>query len=403
MLKKIFLSVSALSLIVLGGCGDEPAPDPQELLRETFLNSFEINSSAFSAEANLKIEDIEDFSGELNFTFEGKVEDILEYKPKLDLTTNLEFSGKVPESEATGDFSFSMKLIENALFAKIGKIDFTSDDPQVEAMKPLFQMYSGKWWKISLDMLEDSSVINFEEQKAVQQEMIEAYKKLFIENDIFLIDNFSKNDDNDDYILEVRPNFDLILTQEFIENEILSTAKTMIEKSELGEEEKAEALTKLKLDKEIIAELPKIREIAKQIWTSGNFKIVIQIDPDEIIQRSSEFSGSLDLAKINELMPEEDREEDVSGKIIFNINSTSSDWNQPQNIVAPEDFIDFDPLMLFGNQMQEEVFAPTNNEWDDYKELNEMMDQERDNNAAREMTDKEVEEMQNFRPVARPQ
>ena len=349
--KKIILVVAAFVLIFTNGC-EETTPDPQELLREAFENAFSINSAAFSSSGSIRVEDVESANGEIKFTLEGKGEDIFEFPPKIDYLVGAELSFQNLEENQnfTGSGEFSVKMLNDAIFAKFELTELIGN-PELEAAKPLIQMFSGKWYKFSLETLASANPefeAAFAQQQESQQKFIEFYKKLLNENDLLLVENLQET--SEDYILEVKPNFDLIFSEEFlnnVRNDLLELIKEIDENAPSPPE----------LDDEIRAKLPEIREIAEKIWQTGNFKTTMKIGKENRIAHTSTMNGSLDLMEIAKIIPEKQREEigemaeKISGKIIFNLTSESRDFNKPQNITPPEDFIDFDPAMIFGGGM----------------------------------------------------
>jgi len=347
MSKKIILALAAFTLIFTSGCEEKTTPDPQELLREAFENAFEINSAAFSANGNIKIQDVENTNSEVKLTFEGKGENLLEFPPKIDYSIEVEFSAQNPEEgNVNGSGEFSIKMLDDLIFAKYELLELAGNS-EIEAAKPFIQMFSGKWYKFSLETLAGANPefeAVFAQQRESQQKFIEFYKKLMRENDILLAKNLKE--DGKDFVIEVKPNFDLIFSENFLD-------KTFNDFLELIKEIDESAPNPPEFDDEMHAKLPEIRETVKKVWEAGNFKITMKIGKENRIAHTSIVHGNLDLAELAKIIPEEQREEiemaeEISGKIIFDFISESRDFNQPQNIIPPEDFIDFDPAMIFG-------------------------------------------------------
>ncbi|MCK5471641.1 hypothetical protein KAI54_00435 [Candidatus Gracilibacteria bacterium] len=340
--KKIILTLAVFTLIFTSGCEKKTTPDPQELLRETFENAFSINSAAFSANGSVKIKDIENSNGEIKFTFEGKGENILKFPPKIDYMIGVEFNFQNPEKgDGDGSVKFSIKMLEDLIFAKFELIELAGN-PELEAAKPFIQMLSGKWYKFSLKALAGENPefeAAFTQQQENQQKFIEFYKKLLSENDLLLAKNLREN--GGDFVIEVKPNFDLIFSEKFLDD-------IRNDFFELVEDIDKNAIDPPEFDDEMLAKLPEIRETVKKVWQAGNFEITMKIGKENRMAHTSTVSGNLDLAEIVKLLPEEMQEEEVSGKIIFDFTSESRDFNQPQNITPPKDFIDFDPAMLLG-------------------------------------------------------
>jgi len=340
MIKKIAILLSAFGIIILDGCGKTNL-DPQELLREALENSFSIESSAEDANLEIEIENVEEVNGTMKIVVSGKTENILTFPQKIDYSIDVNFDLHGAGENLTGSVGLGCKMLKDAFFAKINELELTSNNPELETSKTAIEAFAKQWWRISL---KDFGISELAES---QNEQFENYKKLFVENDILFVENSSENEEN--YILSVVPNFDLIFTKDFIENEILASAKTGIENNpNFSAEEKENLLAEqLELGNELLTELPKIRENAKQIWKAGNFRLVVEIGKNDKFIYSSEMSGELDLAELGKIFDDEG----MIGKIIFNFTSTLSEINQPQNITAPEEFTEFDPTMIFGMQV----------------------------------------------------
>ena len=349
--KKIILVLIAFTLVFTSGCEEKTTPDPQELLREAFENAFSINSAAFNASGSTKVEDIENSNGEIKFTFEGKGENLLKFPPKMDYSIGAEFNLQNPKTGSfTGSGKFSIKILEDAIFAKLGNIEL-SGKPELEAAKPFIQTFSGKWYKFSLKTLADTNPefeAIFAEQQENQQKFIEFYKKLLYENDLLLAENLQE--DSKDFVIEVIPNFDLIFSEKFLNDTRNGFLEIIDESAPIPPE----------FDDEVRAKLPEIRETVKKVWQAGNFKITMKIGKENRIAHTSTVSGNFDLAELAKIIPEDQQGkiemvEAISGKIIFDFTSESRDFNQPQNITPPEDFIDFDPAMIFGGMIPPSV------------------------------------------------
>ncbi|MBU1089843.1 hypothetical protein KKF38_03565 [Patescibacteria group bacterium] len=370
MSKKILLTLIACTLVFTSGCG-ETTPDPQELLRKAFENALSINSATFSASGNTRIENVENTNGEVKFTFEGKGEDILKFPPKIDYSVGAEFNLQNPEEgNVTGSGKFSIKMLDildDSIFAKF-ELTELAGKPELEAAKPFIQMFSGKWYKFSLKNLGINPEIEaaFVEKQEHQQKFIEFCKKLLSENDLLLAKNL--REDGEDFVIEVEPNFDLILSEKFLDDTRASLLKLVKEVDE-------NAPGPPEFDDEMRAELPEIRETAKKVWQVSNFKLTMKIGKENQIAHTSVVSGNLDLAEIAKIVPEMKLEcsqwqidegvcepRELSGKIIFDFTSTSSNFNQPQNITPPEDFIDFAPAMILGGMQLSPPISESENE-----------------------------------------
>jgi hypothetical protein len=365
--KKISILLATCGLIVLGGCGKNEL-DGQTILREALGNSFMIESSASNMNIKIGLQNIEDANGTIEINVDGKSADALAFPSKFDYLIDTNFAVQTPEQNFNGSIKLAFKMIEDAFFAKVELPQL--DDPTLTATIDPFAEFAGKWWRIPLtDLL---GVENFEQTEITGQ--LENYKKLFVENDIFLAKNLSEDDEN--YLLEIEPNFDLILTRDFVENEIFPLAENYIENSELTPEEKIAARADLEIDDEMAEQIEKLRETAKNIWASGNFKWEMSIGKDDNFIHSFEMSSELDFAALGKILGNES----ATGKVILNIVSTSSEINQPQNIVAPEEFIDFDPMMIFGGAGMEIDEMPEITDSDSEimpgEELNGMLDME---------------------------
>jgi len=357
MFKKITLIASVFALVVLNGCDENV--DPQILLREALGNAFTIESTKFESTLDVQIENVEETNGSINFIFTGKGENILDIPSTLEYSVDAKFDLENAELGAiAGELKLGFKIVEEAFFGIIEKFDL-SGSPEMEAAKPFIQMFSNNWYKFSLSNIPEM-VEQMDAQKEIQKELIAIYKKLLTENDILLVE--SLNEDGANFILEIAPNFDLIFSRDFIKNNLFEILKSMIENSTLDEAERDKILAEMEFDEEVLTKLPEIRKTAEKIWTLGNFEITFEIDKNDRIVQSSAMSGEVDLAELQKIIPEPDQSActdwqveqglcgptELSGKIIFDVVSNLSEINQSQNIIPPEEFIDFDPALIFG-------------------------------------------------------
>jgi len=334
--KKITVSLVVLGLLGVGIFFTKsylpiPPSDPQSLVQEALLNLFEIKSSFSESSAKIEVKDVKDVNGNFNVVLNNKISDTTTFPSNLDSTINVNINTKSIGREIGFLGNVNLKIVDQIFYVKLSNVE-TNNLPEIEN---IISSVQNKWFALPLDALGESNpelATVLEEQKRLQNEMRAGLKNIIVNSDVFLIKNIVR-EFKKEYQIEVAPNLDVILTQEFLGNlqQILMAGLTAPSNEELS----------------------KLRPFVSQILEQTNLKLVLQIGKSDKMIHGYIAKVDIDLSKLD--LP--NKSENLSGTISASFESKITEINKRQIIEAPIESTDFDPAVLF-NPVGANILAP---------------------------------------------
>ena len=176
------LVVFALSLFALAACG-QPTETPEQVLQNFKQKVTEIKSADISGKVSMKASDNEgmmDFTSDADFKFDRRdMED-----RKTDVTVSMSGVMKVAENAFDGDLDLNLRTLNGDYYIRIDKLDSSSENMQ--AVRPVFENYIGKWLRISEDFIpENIRQIEQKDEETLAKE--KQLKQLFVDTNLFIV------------------------------------------------------------------------------------------------------------------------------------------------------------------------------------------------------------------------
>lgn len=322
--------------------------EAQILLKEAITKTFEINSVA---ETNTQLEfQMQDFQNQfndavnavINLNIVGSGTELQEFLPNLDYTINLDFQGSVlteaedsPAEDLVIQAELAFRILERILYGKFKILDLKGKPELEQFIKAMAEIYSDQWYSLSYaDLIQfDPSLKESEEQHT---EVLAEIKKLLTENDVFLVINQEK--DQDQTILTVKLNWEIIFEREFL-NEVLAFILNNLKIFPLDSPQYANLqniLTDITDE-----ELAQAKLVATEIEAKIKPIIQLTINPETKFIEASFVEIVLDLAQLDfsELELAE-QPQDLNGKFNLKIDSSSQGIEEAVEILAPAEAID---------------------------------------------------------------
>ena len=339
MSKKALIAILVIIAIASGAyflrsiLSDSPDVDAQKLVREAVLNSLNIESANFDAEIKAEFSETENSSGTINLELIGKIANATAFIPEVDYQITVDADLDLAGQKISTGGTVGLKILEKTVYAQFSDITLPElPEEQIAPVKFFIEMFKDKWFSVPLGTLAESNPEIAEalaQQEIAQEKMKATMQKIFTEKDVYLAQNLTL--DGDIYQVAVVPNFDVILSQEFLKDlfDVLAASPNMqVYDLEIPSEE------------ELLSMKGEIQNIYSQI----NPQLILKISKSDKQIVGQQISANIDLATLE--LP--DKPEDVTGKISINIGSTISGINETQTITAPADFVDFGSMMGFG-------------------------------------------------------
>ncbi|MCF7836142.1 hypothetical protein K9N08_00600 [Candidatus Gracilibacteria bacterium] len=326
-MKKIVLGILAVTII--GGVSfmmkavflDRPA-DPQAFVNQAVANYFETESAAFESSVNLSISGAENLAGNLVLSFSGRGNELKKYLPNLDY--NLAVTGTA--GGATIDLAGELLILDEVFYGKLARANLTGAPNEIAAAVGAAGAFAEKWFAISFAKLKsaDPEIEKlFEEQKNKQLALRTELKNLFATNDIFLVKSLP-------FSFGQNQKFKVELNSEFLaSNQFFTIIEKMLTPQLSEGTESPFALTE------------EIKNLIKKV----------------LLTIAKNSSGTLEIGKKNGLIQREtvvlnlnltdlSLESLPDGQITIYADTKISGIGKPQEIFAPTEFEEIDPLTL---------------------------------------------------------
>lgn len=341
-MKKIL--IAALAVVILGGGAfaaktalDQP-DDPQAFVNQALANSLNIESAAFTSDMNIVFESISGTDGQITLAIDGEANKLTEYLPELNYRVALTAIGDMLGEKVSAKVAGDLIILDEVFYGKFSPIEVNGIPTMVAAGIGAANAFAEQWYSVSfknLKELDPEIEYLFEEQKQQQLAMRESLKNFFANNDVLLVKNLPLSFGTEQEV-EVALNIDILTSEAFFtELEKLVTPQ-MPEGAE----------NPFAIDNNQRAE---IKQAIQDILSKIKSETTLRIGKSDGILYGYDALFDIDLAnfEMEDMMPEE---EDVSitppaeGKIKIAIHSDMFGVGKTQDISAPAEFTDINPL-----------------------------------------------------------
>ncbi len=316
------LFLSAI-ILVSSGCSVVSEPDPQEVVTEMITNMQQLTAAKFEVSSTIKQNDPEtnsSFEAELQMT--GKTNAENQKVPSSDLDINISVKTKdADKGDINGDANFMLTLTDGNIYFKLGSLNLPEElQGQVESFVSL---YLGNWYKFPNELVPD----NIKNQIAATEEDPNKAKIEELIRNTKLFNVTESNTKSGQYVYQAT-----------IEQEGLKTIASEMAKIE------GQPLTD--------AELGEL----STFFENYNHNVTLYID------QSTKY-----LNKIEATIDSKNADENPD----ITLKANFSNHNQAQEISAPADAQDFNPMSLMGLGMMLEGSQGTslNEEAGDFEDL----------------------------------
>jgi hypothetical protein len=339
-MKKIIISVLAI-IIISGGAFaaksaiiDKPS-DPQAFVNQAIVSYFDIDSVAVESVMNLSVSGLADGAGSLNLKFTGKANNLQDYLPEVDYQIMINGGGSGMGSDATVTLAGDLRILDEVFYGRLGKVELTGLPNQALAAVGMANTFAGKWYGLSFKKLKEADPQIeelFEEQKRQQLVMRTELKSFLTANNIFLVESMPLSFGGSQKV-NVVLNADVLTSDAFfaVIEKMLTPSLPEGAENPFALDEEKRALAK-----------GVIRTIAES--SRGALEIGKK---DGTIQRET-VAINLNLADLG--IPEA-----PTGNVNITVDSRLTDINKPQNIEAPAEFEEIDPLDYIPTPTTEET------------------------------------------------
>ncbi len=305
-------------MAVLSACGGStPAESPEEVIQKFQDATSDFQSGDFDISAKITGADSDesiDLELDLDLAFDNRNES----ERKADIEIEIDGTFDLAQQATAGNLEAAVRTIGQEFYFRVD--DINVDDPSVAIFKGLAAPYLDKWLHISSEFIpEDIRNLQQKDPETLAQE--EALRDLFKEANIFIVDKeYGVESVNGTKAYHYGVRFDPAGMKDYIQK------VNAITSPELTDAEKAQ------IEKDLEESIAVINAISSfDLWIGTKDYHAYKAS---LVIEGGNFAG------------EGDQEVDMNVELTIE----GDDFNEDQEISAPKDAEDFDPLsLLLGN------------------------------------------------------
>lgn len=304
-MKKVRMLLLSLAVLFGSGCAlmDKvaPAPEPQEVIKEMITNMNDVKSGAFDISSKIYKEDKDvETSIDADVKLTAKTEEIEGDIPNVTFSLDLTLdTNDAEKGEMKGNVKMNSTITDGSFYFKLD--DLTLPEELQAQVSGFVDMYKGNWYKLPDELMPPE----------VKEELVKSYS----------------DDTKKEKLRALLKEAKLFEVLESSEADGQYVYKTQIDQEGLKNLSKEIA----KLEDEVVTD--EDLAMLDEFFTKHNHTITLHINKD---------SRYLDRIEATINAKEATEKFDIS----FTMNFT--DHNKAQNITAPEDAQDFNPMSLMG-------------------------------------------------------
>lgn len=350
---------------ILGIFQSKPSDiEAQALVKEAFLNTMNLNSTAMKEDIKIMATDLQGLNGSLDLKIQGKSNNLQTLPPELDLGFDLNIAGSLLmpqfkdgevieaknnlQASTTGNIIFK----DQKIYGRYDNVKI-SGTPELEMALPMLQLYANKWYSLNLIQmqagLDDPTLLA--QQTETQKQALAAIKELIQNYDLLTATVVKQN--AEEYQISVGLNLDTIFSRDFLTAAKAAFEPTLLQsientKAQTTPEEYEAAKTQItgfSFDTMTDEDLANVKIIVSKVLSQVQGKYLITVSKTDKLIHSQNLNAVFDIAKITAALGQE-LPGPGSGKITLRANMSYSDINQAQTITVPtEDVVDLNSLM----------------------------------------------------------